>query len=74
MSGGPWMIGGRTYHEWSRVPLWAKRQIRSRGRRARARDRYDGLLEGSSGWRRTAFGLAVGSAVALGIAELLWKL
>lgn len=69
--GGPWFIAGRVYNDWSRIPLKLRRSLE---RRARAKKRYDGLLEGSSGWRRTAVGLVLGSAVALGVAELLWRL
>ena len=71
---GPWTVGGRVYRDWSRLPDWYRRRLRSASRQRRARERYDGLLGRTVGWRRTALGLALGAGVTLAIAECLWRL
>jgi hypothetical protein len=66
MNGGPWMVGGRKYHEWRKVPRWFRRRVRRF-------DKLPTLGERHSGWSWLAGSIGFALLVAA-IAEVLWKL
>ncbi len=67
---GPWSIGGRTYHSWSKVPRWFRMRARRREKTLPTLERMRTLRM----WRQTLLGAFVFALLVFLIAEALWQL
>ncbi len=65
---GPWMVGGRTYREWRKVPAWFRK--RARVRSIPTLERMRTLRQ----WRQTILGAFVFALLVFLVAEALWQL
>ncbi len=66
--GGPWSVGGRTYHNWCKVPRWFRKRARVRSMPTLERMRT------IRQWRRTILGSFIFALLVFLVAEALWQL
>lgn len=70
MTGGPWNVGGRTYHDWNKVPGWFRRRARQRAKSLPTLERMRTLRM----WRQTLLSAFVFALLVFLVAEALWAL
>jgi hypothetical protein len=70
MTGGPWIVGGRTYREWRKVPAWFRKRARGRAKSLPTLERMRTLRM----WRQTLLRAFVFALLVFLVAEALWQL
>ncbi len=71
--GGPWIVGGRTYREWRKVPLWFRKGAWKRRRYGDSLPTLE-RMRTLRMWRQTLFGAFLFVLLVFLVAEALWQL